>query len=119
MMKGKTIGMQRGTVWIEEVTKENPNRLFVDDQDSIFKILEAKPVRYVFGNKRHLNFIKKKGYSAHMLSPPVAEIGIYPHIHVKNADLISQLYKTLTKMDEKGDVKRIRNEFLKKYTKLQ
>jgi len=107
------IGIRHGVFFTKKGT-EGMNRLEVTDLDQIFKMLESGRLDIAviteLTAKREL--IKFGDSDIKILYPPVQVVNLYHYLHKDNIHLLEPLTKELLKMEQSGEIKRIREKYI-------
>jgi len=103
------IGVQRGYVQVENVTKNLPKREIVTNNDSLFKMLENGRLDVVITDRVNGEItIEKFGFKSIKSAGPILEtLPLYHYLHKKNKKLIPKLKIVLEKMERNGVIKNI------------
>ena len=114
-LKPYRIGIQVGIKFAERGTRAmNPTR--VDTNEQLFKMLDSGRIDIAIAAQTNgLKAIKKiKAKQIYSLAPPIDEFPLYHYLHKKNSHLVKKLNAILIKMTQQGEVKAIRDRYLKK-----
>jgi len=103
------VGVQRGYVQVENVSKNLPKREIVTSNDSLFKMLESDRLDVVITDRVNGDItIEKFGFKSIKPTGPVLEtLPLYHYLHKKNVKLIPKLKKVLNEMQQSGAIRKI------------
>lgn len=109
------IGILRGIKIAEKKTK-GMNRILNSSIRIMFSNLIKDHLDLCLVSKVDGLIEKKNGNfkSIHILGEPLFKSGLYHYLHKKNKSLVLAIKKELIKMQKKGRIKRIRNNYIKK-----
>ncbi|EPJ53476.1 MAG: hypothetical protein OFPI_10470 [Osedax symbiont Rs2] len=114
-LKPYKIGIRRGVKISERLTK-GLNTLVVDRQEQLLSILDRGRVDVILmsrlGGVAQIKELKLRGIK--ILEPPLATGSRYHYLHSKHENLVTKITESLKKMEEGGEIKKIRNQYISK-----
>ncbi|NYZ69618.1 transporter substrate-binding domain-containing protein [Endozoicomonas sp. SM1973] len=111
-----SIGILNGILYIEDESKKNNLKMIekVQTYDQLLNVVYFNRVDFgVWSYPTYLSFIKDKRFNQlHIFKTPLSVEYLYHYIHKKNKNLIVKLTNALGIMQENGEIKKIRKEFI-------
>ncbi|MDF1879988.1 transporter substrate-binding domain-containing protein [Sulfurimonas sp. MAG313] len=111
------IAIVKGVKFIEHNTK-NSNRVLVSSYKEAFDLINNEEVDIIVVPKLVglYNIFKNKEQKIKVVSPSLAKLDLYHFVHKKNAYLIPQLTPILKQMENSGELRYMRDAYLRKIT---
>jgi len=114
-LKPYKVGVRRGVKLSEGLTK-GLNPLVVDREEQLLSILDRGRVDVILmsriGGLAQIKKLKLKGIK--ILEPPLATGGLYHYLHMKHENLVAEITESLKKMEQEGEIQKIRNQYISK-----
>lgn len=113
-LNGLSIGVVRG-IRYSEVGTQGMNRILANDMTHLFTLLRLGRIDVAVATldagriEIHRNF---KGAGIHLVGEPLCEAPLFHYIHGKNGHLLQKLETVLGDMEQRGEIKAIRQRAL-------
>lgn len=111
------IGILRGWKILENISKGAQSVISLENSDQVFNMLKKGRIDIaLFEKSQGLAVLKGMGLkNIKILQPNLLEGNFHLYLHKKHKSLIPKITSELSKMQEDGTIKRIKEEVLKRY----
>jgi len=105
-LKPFSVGIVRGVVYAEEMSKQLNRVTRLTDQAQLFQLLDRERLDAVIINRYSgLYTLRQEGITGiHALEPPLLTRDMYHYLHEKHADLVPRVERVLREMQDDGSL---------------
>jgi len=106
------VGVQRGYVQVEKISKDIQDRELVTNNDSLFKMLEHGRLDIVITDRVNGEMtLEKFGFKdIRAVGPALGTLPLFHYLHKKNIHYVKKLERVLKQMKREGVIKKITKE---------